>query len=163
MENRKKPHPIDVAVGLKIRTRRRLLRISQGDLGEKLGITFQQVQKYENGANRISASRLQVIADILNVPVSWFFEGLSEGGTKSPGGGFSGDAETDAFLATAEGLDFCRAISRIRSDPQRRALLKLVRTITEDDAAPSNEIVANDLASQQQSGRIEAQRLNVTA
>src|SRR6478735_1360147 len=74
IENKKKPNPIDIHVGSRIRLRRTMLGMSQEKLGESLGITFQQIQKYEKGTNRVGASRLQNISSILNVPVSFFFE-----------------------------------------------------------------------------------------
>ena len=73
-ENKKKPNPIDTHVGSRIRLRRNMLGMSQEKLGESLGITFQQIQKYEKGTNRVGASRLQAIANILDVPVSFFFD-----------------------------------------------------------------------------------------
>src|SRR6185503_7237023 len=73
-ENQKKPNPTDVHVGSRVRLRRMMLGMSQEKLGENLGITFQQIQKYEKGTNRIGASRLQHIARVLTVPVSFFFE-----------------------------------------------------------------------------------------
>src|SRR5690606_2538259 len=76
--NTKKPNPIDVHVGSRIRLRRNMLAISQERLGEGLGITFQQIQKYEKGTNRVGASRLQAIASILNTPVAFFFEGAPD-------------------------------------------------------------------------------------
>jgi transcriptional regulator with XRE-family HTH domain len=69
-------HPVDIHVGGQIRARRKMLEMSQAQLGENLGLTFQQIQKYEKGTNRISASKLYVIAKILNAPVPWFFLGL---------------------------------------------------------------------------------------
>ena len=74
MAEKKKPNPIDVHVGSRVRLRRTMLGISQEKLGEHLGITFQQIQKYEKGANRIGASRLQEIARVLDTPVAFFFE-----------------------------------------------------------------------------------------
>ncbi|RUY60953.1 XRE family transcriptional regulator, partial [Mesorhizobium sp. M7A.F.Ca.CA.001.13.1.1] len=73
-DNKKKPNPIDIHVGSRIRLRRNMLGMSQEKLGENLGITFQQIQKYEKGTNRVGASRLQAIASILGVPVAFFFE-----------------------------------------------------------------------------------------
>ena len=73
-ENKKKPNPIDIHVGSRIRLRRNILGMSQEKLGESLGITFQQIQKYEKGTNRVGASRLQAIASVLNAPVAFFFE-----------------------------------------------------------------------------------------
>ena len=72
--NKKKPNPIDIHVGSRVRLRRNMLGMSQEKLGEMLGITFQQIQKYEKGTNRVGASRLQAISSVLNVPVSYFFE-----------------------------------------------------------------------------------------
>lgn len=73
-ENKKKPNPIDIHVGSRVRLRRNMLGMSQEKLGEHLGITFQQIQKYEKGTNRVGASRLQAIASVLKVPVAFFFE-----------------------------------------------------------------------------------------
>src|ERR1051325_9669588 len=105
IENKKKPNPIDIHVGSRIRLRRTMLGMSQEKLGESLGITFQQIQKYEKGTNRVGASRLQNISSILNVPVSFFFE-------DAPGdqSGQSGMAEASSsnyvvdFLSSSEGL-----------------------------------------------------------
>ncbi len=93
IENKKKPNPIDIHVGSRIRLRRTMLGMSQEKLGESLGITFQQIQKYEKGTNRVGASRLQNISSILNVPVSFFFE-------DAPGdqGGQGGMAEASSQL-----------------------------------------------------------------
>ena len=76
-ENKKKPNPIDIHVGSRIRLRRNMLGMSQEKLGESLGITFQQIQKYEKGTNRVGASRLQAIASILDVPVAFFFDDVA--------------------------------------------------------------------------------------
>src|SRR5579862_3698153 len=84
------PNPIDVHVGLQVRLRRKELKVSQERLAEALGLTFQQVQKYERGANRVSASKLYEIARALHVPVGWFFEGLSIEAQS----GLDGDGET---------------------------------------------------------------------
>src|SRR6476646_12124434 len=90
-ENKKKPNPTDIHVGSRIRMRRNMLGMSQEKLGENLGITFQQIQKYEKGTNRVGASRLQAIASILGVPVAFFFED-APGQEAAPGRGFSEDA-----------------------------------------------------------------------
>ena len=90
IENKKKPNPIDIHVGSRIRLRRNMLGMSQEKLGENLGITFQQIQKYEKGTNRVGASRLQAIASILVVPVAFFFEdapGRENGNAVRPVGG----------------------------------------------------------------------------
>jgi transcriptional regulator with XRE-family HTH domain len=133
IENKKKPNPIDIHVGSRIRLRRTMLGMSQEKLGESLGITFQQIQKYEKGTNRVGASRLQNISSILNVPVSFFFE-------DAPGdqGGQGGMAEASSsnyvvdFLSSSEGLQLNRAFVKI-SDPKiRRRVVDLVKALAAD-------------------------------
>src|ERR1700735_1551385 len=100
----KAPNPIDKHVGARVRMRRLILGMSQGKLGEALDVTFQQVQKYEKGANRIGASRLQQLARVLDVPPSFFFDGAPA--SAAPGPGFNedpGNAYVVDFLSTAEG------------------------------------------------------------
>lgn len=130
-ENKKKPNPIDIHVGSRIRLRRTMLGMSQEKLGESLGITFQQIQKYEKGTNRVGASRLQNISAILNVPVSFFFE-------DAPGdqvGGATGMAEASSsnyvvdFLSSAEGLQLNRAFVKIADPKVRRRLVDLVKAL----------------------------------
>lgn len=129
-ENKKKPNPIDIHVGSRIRLRRNMLGMSQEKLGESLGITFQQIQKYEKGTNRVGASRLQAIASILGVPVSFFFE-------DAPGTGSSGFAEDDSaqfvvdFMNSSEGLQLNRAFVRISDTKVRRKIVDLVRAIAD--------------------------------
>lgn len=131
-ESKKKPNPIDVHVGGRIRLRRNMLAMSQERLGESLGITFQQIQKYEKGTNRVGASRLQAIAQILEVPVSFFFE-------DAPGGGVAGLAEESSttyvvdFLSSTEGLQLNRAFVRIADPKVRRKIIDLVRTLADED------------------------------
>ena len=133
MENKKKPNPIDIHVGSRIRLRRTMLGMSQEKLGESLGITFQQIQKYEKGTNRVGASRLQAIASILEVPVSYFFEDAPGGAAVS---GMEEDNSTTYvvdFLSSTEGLRLNRAFARI-SDPKVRArIIDLVRTLADED------------------------------
>ena len=108
----KAPNPVDKYVGSRVRMRRIMLGMSQEKLGEALGLTFQQVQKYEKGTNRVGASRLQQISEILQVPVSFLFDG---GPTGSGADGFSEGASPTYvadFLATAEGLALTRAFTR---------------------------------------------------
>ena len=127
---KKAPNPVDKHVGSQVRMRRMMHGMSQGKLGAALGITFQQVQKYEKGTNRISASRLQHISHILQVPVAFFFEG-----TPHPPGqpkGF-GEAPSPAyvsdFLATRDGLALTKAFMRIKESELRRRIVDLVREI----------------------------------
>ena len=121
-ENKKKPNPIDIHVGGRIRLRRNMLGMSQEKLGENLGITFQQIQKYEKGTNRVGASRLQAIASILEVPVAFFFE-------DAPGKSAQGLAEENSttyvvdFLSSTEGLQLNRAFVRIADPKVRRKVI----------------------------------------
>jgi transcriptional regulator with XRE-family HTH domain len=123
----KSSDPTDKHVGARVRIRRLMCDMSQTDLGDALGITFQQVQKYEKGTNRIGASRLQHIAHILQVPVPFFFEG-------SPGASGE-DAATlapsyvDDFLATSDGLSLTKSFRRIENVKLRRCIVDLVEQI----------------------------------
>src|SRR5665811_708730 len=112
---KKIPNPIDKHVGSRVRMRRMMLSMSQEKLGDSLGLTFQQVQKYEKGANRISASRLQQIAHILQVPVTFFFEGGPASNGK-PTGQQSAPSPSyvSAFLATADGLALVKAFMALK-------------------------------------------------
>jgi transcriptional regulator with XRE-family HTH domain len=126
---RNPPNPIDVHVGARVYLRRIERRLSQDKLATRLGITFQQVQKYEKGINRISASRLQEIARILDVPVAYFFEEgtAPQTTTASP----DNAASIVAFLSSEEGLALNRAFSYISSRRQRRCIIDLVRAIAD--------------------------------
>jgi transcriptional regulator with XRE-family HTH domain len=135
-DNKKKPNPTDTHVGSRIRLRRNMLGMSQERLGESLGITFQQIQKYEKGTNRVGASRLQAIANILGVPVAFFFEDLP--GHEGTGNrGFAEDpAATLAldFCTSAEGLQLNRAFVRIGDLKVRRRIIDLVKSLASDDS-----------------------------
>jgi transcriptional regulator with XRE-family HTH domain len=124
------PNPIDVHVGLQVRLRRKELKISQEKLAEALGLTFQQVQKYERGANRISASKLYEIAQALDVPIGWFFGGLSD-----PTGAREIDDRPAAhgFLTTQEGVDLANFFPRIQPRRVRRRLVELVKAMVEGE------------------------------
>ena len=129
--NPRKTNPVDVHVGGRVRLRRMLLGMSQEKLGEGLGLTFQQVQKYEKGANRIGASRLFELARILGVSVQYFFEELvSHEGDGAPGFAESiGDDYLVEFLNSREGIELNRAFLRIEDPRARRAILELVRSL----------------------------------
>lgn len=132
---KKVPNPIDRHVGSRVRMRRMLAGISQEKLGEALGLTFQQIQKYEKGANRISASRLQQIAKKLEVPVSFFFDG-APGGDATPAAGFADSPSTayiSDFLATSEGVQLTKAFVRIKSGRVRRRIVDIVEALAEED------------------------------
>lgn len=133
---KKQANPVDAQVGHRVRLRRMLISMSQERLGEMLGLTFQQVQKYEKGVNRIGAGRLFEIAGILGVPVSFFYEDAE---TCLAAGGPPGLGEPDQappvmeFISSGEGLQLSLAFMRI-SDPKiRRAILDLVRTLATDE------------------------------
>jgi transcriptional regulator with XRE-family HTH domain len=135
VENKKKPNPVDIHVGSRIRLRRNMLGMSQEKLGESLGITFQQIQKYEKGTNRVGASRLQAIAAILNVPVAFFFEDAPGHETGEPGGLAENNSTTYVvdFLNSPEGLQLNRAFVRINDPKVRRRVVDLVKALAADD------------------------------
>jgi transcriptional regulator with XRE-family HTH domain len=120
------PHPVDRHVGLRIRMRRKEMGVSQERLAEALGITFQQVQKYERGANRVSASKLWEIATALRTPVAYFYEGLGETARGARG------AAAQEFMLTSEGLELMSAFPRIADPAVRRKLVELVSAVAED-------------------------------
>jgi transcriptional regulator with XRE-family HTH domain len=126
---RKKPDPTDRYVGARVRMRRLMLGMSQTSLGDSLGLTFQQVQKYEKGTNRIGASRLQQIAKTLQVPVSFFFEELPVAPKGNAGG--PSTAELAAVLATSDGLALVQGFARIKNSKIRRRLVDLVERLGE--------------------------------
>src|SRR5204862_7893997 len=121
MASKKQPNPIDIHVGSRVRLRRMMLGMSQEKLGEGLGITFQQIQKYEKGTNRIGASRIQHISRVLSVPVSFFFDG-APGMTAEPPR--VADSEPPNylvdFLATTDGIQLNKAFVRITDAKLRR-------------------------------------------
>jgi transcriptional regulator with XRE-family HTH domain len=134
---KKAPNPIDKHVGSRVRMRRMMLGMSQEKLGDALGLTFQQVQKYEKGTNRIGASRLQQISQILQVPVAFFFEGAPElpnanaiegGMSEAPSPTYVSD-----FLATSDGLALTKAFMKIEDAKLRRRIVDLVEQIAGEE------------------------------
>jgi transcriptional regulator with XRE-family HTH domain len=126
----KQPNEVDVHVGRRLRMRRLMLGMSQEKLAGQLHLTFQQVQKYEKGVNRVSASRLQEISRILQVPVPFFFEGApGPSGTKGPPPTPSYISE---FLATADSFVLIRAFTKIKSGQLRRAIVRLVENMADN-------------------------------
>jgi transcriptional regulator with XRE-family HTH domain len=133
---KKAPNPVDKHVGSRVRMRRMMLAMSQEKLGDALGLTFQQVQKYEKGTNRIGASRLQQIAHILQVPVSFFFEGAPNvaSGPRHDGlGEAPSPAYVSDFLATSDGLALTKAFMRISNAKLRRRIVDLVEQIAGEE------------------------------
>ena len=127
----KVPNPIDKHVGARVRLRRLMVGMSQGKLGEALDVTFQQVQKYEKGANRIGASRLQQLARVLEVPPSYFFDGAPSGDGSAVGFAESGgSSNTVDFVLTSEGLQLNRAFAAIKDHKVRKRILDLVESLS---------------------------------
>ena len=127
---KKTPNPIDKHVGSRVRMRRMMLSMSQEKLGDALGLTFQQVQKYEKGTNRIGASRLQQISNILQVPVSFFFEGAPNMPGHHPAWARRRRRPMSSdFLATSDGLSLTKSFMRIKNGKLRRRIVDLVEQI----------------------------------
>lgn len=134
----RKPNPIDAHVGTRVRLRRMLLGMSQEKLGEHLGLTFQQVQKYEKGVNRIGASRLFDLARVLGVPVQFFYDeapadiiegALAPGFAEQPA-----ESYVVEFLSTREGLELNKAFVKITDPKVRRSIVELVRSLGGEDS-----------------------------
>jgi transcriptional regulator with XRE-family HTH domain len=121
------PHPVDSHVGFRIRMRRKEMGVSQERLAESLGITFQQVQKYERGANRVSASKLWEIATALRTPVSYFYDGLSDRESAAA----KHDAAQD-FLLSTEGIELMAAFPRITEASVRRKIVELICVVADE-------------------------------
>ncbi len=131
----KEPNPIDQHVGSRVRLRRVMLGMSQEKLGNALGVTFQQVQKYEKGTNRIGASRLQAISKLLDAPPSYFFEG-APAAMVGPNPGLENGLRPyiPDMVTTAEGLQLNRAFAKIRDPKVRRRIVDLVFQVAESEA-----------------------------
>jgi transcriptional regulator with XRE-family HTH domain len=143
----RRPNPIDIHVGSRVRLRRMILGMSQEKLGESLGLTFQQVQKYEKGVNRIGASRLFDLAQVLGVPVQFFYEeappralgvDLQPGMAERPAEAYAAE-----FLGSRDGLELNKAFARISDPKVRRSIVDLVRSISGEEAAPGAELGAH--------------------
>ena len=128
---KKQANPIDIQVGNRVRIRRMLIGMSQERLGDLLGLTFQQVQKYEKGVNRIGAGRLFEVSRILNVPVDFFYEGVNEGAT---GSNESDGAPVMDFVSSGEGLQLSLAFMKIKDAKVRKRVLDLVKSLAEEEA-----------------------------
>lgn len=132
-------NPIDVYVGGRVKMRRKTAGLTQQDLAKALGLTFQQVQKYERGANRISASKLFMIANTLDVAISWFFDGVENedieivNGFSEEAGGFSPGAVQDVlkFASSNEGIELNRAFSNVNDTRTRKFLVGLFEAIAD--------------------------------
>jgi transcriptional regulator with XRE-family HTH domain len=135
----RRPNPVDIHVGGRVRFRRMLLGMSQEKLGERLGLTFQQVQKYEKGVNRIGASRLFDLSQVLQVPIQFFYEeapGTLDQNNLDHGRGFAergSESHIVEFLNTRDGLEMNKAFVRIHDIKVRRAIVELVRQLAGED------------------------------
>lgn len=133
----RKPNPMDIHVGSRVRLRRMVIGMSQEKLGEKMSLTFQQIQKYEKGTNRIGASRLYQLAQIMDVPVQFFFEDapLAYANRGAAMAGFA-ESKTEAFLLdflnSRDGLELNRAFVKITDPKVRKRVVELVRALSED-------------------------------
>lgn len=125
------PNPIDKHVGSRVRMRRLTLGMSQEKLADAIGLTFQQVQKYEKGANRMGSSRLQQIANVLQVPVTFFFEGAP--GQPKLDGKAPSPAYVNEFLSTSGGLALTKAFMQIKDPKLRRSIVNVVEEIAGED------------------------------
>jgi transcriptional regulator with XRE-family HTH domain len=133
------PNPVDLHVGARIRMRRKILGVSQERLADDLGLTFQQVQKYERGANRVSASKLYEIARSLQAPISYFFDGLADPLAAAEQYAPSGDDRSvHDFLMTSEGLELATIFPKIKRGRVRRKVLDLVRAMADEESALEN-------------------------
>ncbi|MEM1288750.1 MAG: helix-turn-helix transcriptional regulator [Pseudomonadota bacterium] len=132
MQNKRSPNPVDVHVGSRLRIRRMVLGMSQEKLGESLGVSFQQVQKYEKGTNRIGAGRLQNLSQILQVPIAYFYEDLAdEGAHEASGFADSGAKFMTEMLTTSDGLEMTRSFLKIQDPKVRKRIVDLVRAIAD--------------------------------
>ncbi|ODN72149.1 helix-turn-helix domain-containing protein [Methylobrevis pamukkalensis] len=134
MASKKSPNPIDIHVGSRIRLRRMMLGMSQEKLGDALGITFQQIQKYEKGTNRVGASRLSHISTVLKVPVAFFFEDAPGQGEEAAGFAEQPRSYVVDFLSSSEGLALNKAFVRIEDAKVRRKVIDLVQALASDVA-----------------------------
>jgi transcriptional regulator with XRE-family HTH domain len=146
-ERESRPSPIDIHVGSRVRLRRTLLGMSQERLGDALGLTFQQVQKYERGVNRVGASRLFDISRVLDVPISYFFDDMPEGLQDTPISGPRGrmygfaeaqepfNAGVDDNLTKRETLELVRAYYRITDPSMRKRMFDLMKSLATPEAA----------------------------
>lgn len=132
------PDPVDTHVGQRLRLRRVLLGMSQTDLAKTLGLTFQQVQKYESGANRISASRLYYIAEALDIPVSFFYDDIPQRGGHTPVPGLAEEPVTALAPPDPgrEGLEMMRNYRRITDEEVRRGVYELTKLLANRLSAP---------------------------
>jgi len=127
------PAEVDLHVGRRIRQRRKAVNVTQEALADALGLTFQQIQKYERGSNRVSASKLYQIASTLGVPINYFFEGLADPSADSTTSETGFDRDINDFLMSPEGLEIAALFGRIHKPGMRRQIVQLMRAIVDED------------------------------
>jgi transcriptional regulator with XRE-family HTH domain len=132
---KKQANPIDAQVGNRVRIRRMLIGMSQEKLGDLLGLTFQQVQKYEKGVNRIGAGRLYEISRILGVPIDFFYEGVASVPEPAGFAESRGAPPVMEFVSSGEGLQLSLAFMKIKDSKVRRRVLDLVKSLAEEEAS----------------------------
>ena len=143
MVDDKDPHPVDAHVGSRVRLRRSMLKMSQTKLGEKLGVTFQQVQKYEKGTNRISCSKLYELCLALDAQVGFFFDGYSTKADKVTGMAESSGASYDAdFFSTPESVKLNLAFGRITNAALRRQMVDLTKALADETGEPEDQPIS---------------------
>jgi transcriptional regulator with XRE-family HTH domain len=138
---KKTPNPIDIFVGSRVRLRRLMVGMSQEALADRLGVTFQQVQKYEKGTNRISASRLQAISDVFRVPPSFFFQDDENAVPTAGVAHETGDVST--FVSSKEGLDLNRAFLKIGDSSVRKSIIALATALSKASGEQAGERADN--------------------
>ncbi len=129
------PHPVDQHVGSRVKLRRMILGMSQDALGKSLGLTFQQIQKYEKGVNRIGASRLFELSELLEVPIQFFYDDYGSGASAQ---GFAEGDTAETFMElvnSPEGVQLCRHFAEIKDPKVRKRVLELVKSISEAESA----------------------------
>ena len=138
----RKPNPMDIHVGSRVRLRRMVIGMSQEKLGEKMGLTFQQIQKYEKGTNRIGASRLFQLSQIMDVPVQFFFEDAPLHANRHAAAAGFAESKTEAFLLdflnSRDGLELNRAFVKITDSKVRKRVVELVRALSEEASVQSD-------------------------
>ena len=132
-------HPVDVHVGKRLRLKRTIMGLSQESIGKAIGVTFQQIQKYERGINRMGASRLYDFAKALNVPVSYFFDGYGDELTADSAVYGMTEGEAPAFehenVSSRETMDIMRAYYKIKNPSVRKRIIELIKAVSEENTA----------------------------
>jgi len=133
------PHPVDVHVGRRLRLKRTIMGLSQEAVGKEIGVTFQQIQKYERGINRMGASRLYDFAKVLRVPIQYFFEGFGDYASEEVNAYALGEPPAQQFehepVNNRETLEVMRAYYRIKNPAVRKRIIDLIKAIAEENSA----------------------------